>query len=156
MAEVGRNQPCTCGSGKKFKLCCMPPDNERPVWPPPGFVAKLQGAGESVVLLLDDDPLSDLSNNVLDLIAEGNLERAEEVCKILLADYPDQIQGLKRTARVAEARGDLPKAIEYYKRAADFAATHEGFSPEAERDYRADAQRLEAEVRGEQGLKSNY
>ena len=23
MGKVGRNQPCPCGSGKKFKVCCM-------------------------------------------------------------------------------------------------------------------------------------
>ena len=22
-APVGRNEPCTCGSGKKFKKCCL-------------------------------------------------------------------------------------------------------------------------------------
>jgi uncharacterized protein YecA (UPF0149 family) len=22
-AEVGRNEPCPCGSGKKYKKCCM-------------------------------------------------------------------------------------------------------------------------------------
>jgi hypothetical protein len=22
MAKIGRNQPCTCGSGKKYKGCC--------------------------------------------------------------------------------------------------------------------------------------
>lgn len=24
MAEIGRNEPCPCGSGKKYKKCCMP------------------------------------------------------------------------------------------------------------------------------------
>ncbi|WP_275540783.1 SEC-C metal-binding domain-containing protein [Aliidiomarina iranensis] len=23
MAQLGRNDPCSCGSGKKFKKCCM-------------------------------------------------------------------------------------------------------------------------------------
>lgn len=23
MADVGRNEPCPCGSGKKFKRCCL-------------------------------------------------------------------------------------------------------------------------------------
>lgn len=156
MATVGRNQPCTCGSGKKYKLCCKPPESTRPVWPPPGFVAKLPGADELVPFFLDDDPLDDLSNSVLDLIEEGDLDRAEEVCRQLLVDYPDQIDGLERTARVAEARGELPRAIEYYRLAAEFAATHEGFSPESEPYYRGNAERLEAHLRGGQGLKSDH
>ncbi len=27
MAEIGRNEPCPCGSGKKYKKCCMLKDN---------------------------------------------------------------------------------------------------------------------------------
>ena len=32
MAKIGRNQPCPCGSGKKFKHCCL--HLERSVQPP--------------------------------------------------------------------------------------------------------------------------
>jgi len=38
MAKIGRNDPCACGSGKKYKKCCMARDQaatlaERPVQP---------------------------------------------------------------------------------------------------------------------------
>ena len=26
--KIGRNDPCRCGSGKKYKKCCMPNDKE--------------------------------------------------------------------------------------------------------------------------------
>jgi hypothetical protein len=26
MAKVGRNAPCPCGSGKKYKMCCLAQD----------------------------------------------------------------------------------------------------------------------------------
>ena len=26
MAKIGRNDPCPCGSGKKYKKCCMASD----------------------------------------------------------------------------------------------------------------------------------
>jgi uncharacterized protein YecA (UPF0149 family) len=29
-AKVGRNQPCPCGSGKKYKKCCW--DTDRGAW----------------------------------------------------------------------------------------------------------------------------
>lgn len=29
MAEIGRNEPCPCGSGKKYKKCCLAKDEER-------------------------------------------------------------------------------------------------------------------------------
>jgi hypothetical protein len=28
-ARPGRNQPCHCGSGRKYKQCCLEKDNER-------------------------------------------------------------------------------------------------------------------------------
>ena len=27
LAKTGRNEPCPCGSGKKFKKCCLPLSN---------------------------------------------------------------------------------------------------------------------------------
>lgn len=26
MSQLGRNDPCPCGSGKKYKKCCLPRD----------------------------------------------------------------------------------------------------------------------------------
>ena len=28
MAKIGRNDPCACGSGKKYKKCCMANDED--------------------------------------------------------------------------------------------------------------------------------
>jgi len=56
MAKIGRNQPCPCGSGKKYKHCCLPlVQTGQPVAPemvqPTSFslrteVEKLQAAAE--------------------------------------------------------------------------------------------------------------
>jgi hypothetical protein len=27
--EIGRNEPCRCGSGKKYKRCCMDGDEKK-------------------------------------------------------------------------------------------------------------------------------
>jgi hypothetical protein len=29
MADIGRNDPCTCGSGKKYKKCCEAKDSAK-------------------------------------------------------------------------------------------------------------------------------
>lgn len=50
MAKIGRNDPCPCGSGKKYKKCCFgqaPADNSAPAPEPitvTGEVAKIQAA----------------------------------------------------------------------------------------------------------------
>jgi len=31
LSKVGRNDPCPCGSGKKYKKCCMIKDQERSI-----------------------------------------------------------------------------------------------------------------------------
>jgi len=31
MAKVGRNEPCPCGSGLKYKKCCLPKEERTPV-----------------------------------------------------------------------------------------------------------------------------
>ncbi|MEW6759152.1 MAG: SEC-C metal-binding domain-containing protein, partial [Acidobacteriota bacterium] len=35
MTGPGRNDPCPCGSGKKFKKCCLGKDPQPPPPPPP-------------------------------------------------------------------------------------------------------------------------
>lgn len=29
MGDIGRNDPCHCGSGKKYKKCCFPKEERR-------------------------------------------------------------------------------------------------------------------------------
>ncbi len=35
--DVGRNDPCPCGSGKKFKKCCLGKEAVEGPWMPPGL-----------------------------------------------------------------------------------------------------------------------
>ncbi|MCB1118770.1 MAG: SEC-C domain-containing protein [Chlamydiia bacterium] len=46
--KVGRNDPCSCGSGKKYKQCCMTKGNEPPKIT---FKAKVLGQQKQVNLL---------------------------------------------------------------------------------------------------------
>jgi len=111
MKEPGRNTPCPCGSGKKYKMCCLKREKEtkaeKPLIPPPGKPT-----------FFEDDIDQD-SNRVVDLINEGRLDQAEEAAQHLLKKYPDLPDGLERTAAVLEARGERGQAAEYYRKAAD-------------------------------------
>ncbi len=33
MTKIGRNEPCHCGSGRKYKKCCLPQEQERATAP---------------------------------------------------------------------------------------------------------------------------
>lgn len=108
--KPGRNEPCPCGSGKKYKKCCL---NNPAV------------GGTFIYTDLDM-----LSNKVNELIKDGRLAEAEDTCRILMKKYPDQIDGLHRYAEVYEAMGEKQKASRYYRKAANFAEQSDGFEQE--------------------------
>jgi tetratricopeptide (TPR) repeat protein len=121
MEKIGRNAPCPCGSGKKYKKCCLPLHQE----------SSIQKHSKEPFPLVPEFPeLDRLSNSVVDLIEEGRLEEAETICHQLLSRYPDQIDGTERLAEVYEARGEKKKAAEYYRKAAAFAQQYPGFDQE--------------------------
>jgi tetratricopeptide (TPR) repeat protein len=89
--------------------------------------------------------LDQLSNGVVDLIAENKLDEAEAVSRRLLADFPDQIDGLDRIAQVYEARNEKEKAEQHYRKAADFAKSMPGFDQESISWYLSEANRIREE-----------
>lgn len=124
MKKVGRNAPCPCGSGKKIKKCCV-------------NVPKLPSGGRFVYTDLDL-----LSNKVRDLLDEGRLTEAEAVCRQLMEQYPEQIDGLHRYAELFEARGERQKAAEYYRKAASFALLAGGFARRTVEGFKKKAEEL--------------
>jgi len=109
MKEPERNDPCPCGSGKKYKKCCLGRSGDR------GSAAR-PGTFEEVAA--DVARLDETSNLVPDLLDRGRIEEAEAVASRLLAEYPDEPDGLERMAEVLEAKGENSKAAEHYRRAA--------------------------------------
>ena len=131
MPKIGRNEPCPCGSGKKYKKCCLLEQDGRPTSLPP--------IKHRVVYT----ELDQLSNSVVDLINQNELEKAEAVSQRLLSEYPDQVDGFDRLAMVYEARGDRKRAAEYYRKAADFARSNPGFDKDSIDRFLSEAKRME-------------
>ncbi len=114
MAKTSRNAPCPCGSGKKYKKCCLPKEEAARVVTPQPDPAR---PPTTVDFFGDEeDNLDELSNGVLDLIEAGKLEEAEVACAELRRQYPQVIDWMERTGMIHEARGETEKAIEYYQR----------------------------------------
>jgi tetratricopeptide (TPR) repeat protein len=135
MAKVGRNDPCHCGSGKKYKKCCQPKEQaaEREV------IAKDQAArseraaerrleqrrakeefkeeflarfaGEA-----DADELTTASNAAVDLVQAGKLEEAEAAARDLIARYPEVHDGWDRLGMMYEAKGENKAAADCYRK----------------------------------------
>jgi hypothetical protein len=143
MAKPGRNDPCPCGSGNKYKKCCLPKDEaaERE------GLAKTQARRESqaaahrlhvhelkaqVAARLRmaeeedtyEDELDAASNAVVHLVTAGKLDAAETAARDLLARYPEVHDGWERLGMVHEARGNRPEAADCYRKVIEFIRQH--------------------------------
>ncbi len=67
MTKAGRNDPCTCGSGKKMKKCCGTPK-------PKKFEASIISSGTS--------KLSSLFNQQVSLVSSDVTERPSLAAKV--------------------------------------------------------------------------
>jgi tetratricopeptide (TPR) repeat protein len=130
--KTGRNQPCPCGSGKKYKRCCLG-KTEPSVPTPTSEFTRFPGAepfyapGTETDWVAVEGPLDRLSNRVVRLVDQGRLDEAEEAWEELNREYPDEIDSIERKAIILEARGRKLEAAAQYRRAAEYAQTHPGF-----------------------------
>jgi tetratricopeptide (TPR) repeat protein len=121
MSNVNRNDPCPCGSGKKFKRCCRTSNQPEKIKNPARDLPKRNAIASSHLFgLLSEDQLVIDSNRVVDLIHENRLDEAETVAAKLLIDYPEVHDGFERLAMVYEAQGNLVDALEMYENALQF------------------------------------
>lgn len=135
MSKVGRNEPCPCGSGKKYKKCCEARDQELSHEQPRRAEAERLAAiaralAEKIDLGLGSalhwgehegehpDEIYELSDLVDALVKDGKFDEAEAAARKLEADYPDEPVGTECLASVYEARGLNQTAAELYRRAA--------------------------------------
>ncbi len=138
MTKIGRNDPCPCGSGQKYKRCCQPKDEE-------AASVALKAAAEARAAeaarhahdhdhhycehcgdLMEDvtDELTRDSNAVIDLVHEGKLDEAEQAAQALLEHYPEVHDGYDRLGMVYEARGDKKAAADCYRKVIEFVRAH--------------------------------
>ena len=139
MTKIARNAPCPCGSGKKYKKCCLKKDQEAER----EKQAELRVPYEPAVIYDGEDDLDDLSNRANDLIREGRFDEAEEAIREIERQYPGIIDVIDRTAQLLEAKGENKAAAEYYRRAADYARNNPGFEDASIAYYVELAERLD-------------
>jgi hypothetical protein len=130
MVKVGRNQPCPCGSGKKYKQCCLANDEaaaaaareqQRRDAPP----LPIRPPGPAWRPAIDDDGerLDRLSNGTVDLIHAGKLDEAERMAHRLLDEFPDLPDGHMRLGQLFRARNEPARAAQHLRLAAAVART---------------------------------
>jgi tetratricopeptide (TPR) repeat protein len=137
--RTGRNDPCPCGSGKKYKHCCLEKDRAAELAPAVAQRVALQAQKatqkanqvalqkdyqeellESLVALQEAQALDAASNAVVDLVHAGRLDEAEQAARELLARYPEVHDGHDRLGMVHEARGQFRQAADCYRKVIEF------------------------------------
>ena len=149
--KIGRNDPCHCGSGNKYKKCCLAKDEaaerdslvkaqarrEQPTvahrheraaehrLPVDELMAEV-AARLSMAEKEDayEDELDAASNAVVQLVGAAKLDEAEAAARDLLVRFPDVHDGWDRLGMVHEARGDSRQAADCYRKVIDFIRQH--------------------------------
>ncbi len=142
--KIGRNDPCHCGSGKKYKRCCLEEDQEGERFVREATVAALAAEhAEEDEFYKWSARLDEESNAVIDLIEAGKLDEAEQAAHRLIADYPEVHDGYDRLGMVYEARTEPKKAADCYRKVVEFLSENPS---DDEREIIADFQRLVQEL----------
>ncbi|MBU0593641.1 MAG: tetratricopeptide repeat protein [Gammaproteobacteria bacterium] len=91
-SKTGRNDPCPCGSGKKYKQCCQRPS------PPPDQALACYNMGNA-------------------FLAQGRLDAAVEGFRAAIAYRPEYAEAHNNLGAALQAKGQLDNAIECFRKA---------------------------------------
>lgn len=118
-ASVGRNDPCRCGSGKKYKKCCLGKDEaahprvQEPVGPSEGDNATRWFSEMEAELGHLDDVMHEAEHAVED----GHFEQAEELYLHIRKHSPLTIHSYYILAKLRAAQGRWGEAAAAYEEA---------------------------------------
>ncbi len=118
MPKIGRNDPCPCGSGKKYKHCCRVKDEAAE------HQQRQARFEERQAQLEHDDELARASNAVIELLDAGKVNEAERAARELLVRFPEVHDGYDRLGMVYEARGEHQAAADCYRKVIEFVRAH--------------------------------
>ena len=93
MIKQGRNDPCACGSGKKFKQCC--------------------GRTESNVTAISPQVIAKALRAAWSNFEALRFEQSDAICQQILKVVPAQIDAIYLLGLIALKDGQITRAIEY-------------------------------------------
>jgi tetratricopeptide (TPR) repeat protein len=132
MAKIGRNDLCPCGSGKKYKRCCMARDEaatRETLAAANAAATTATAAGQHDPHLCHDcnEQLDAAANAVLGLIDARKFAEAEQAAHEVLARFPAVHDGYECLGRLYQAKGDHHHAAECYRKIIAFARNEPHF-----------------------------
>ena len=160
--RTGRNDPCHCGSGQKYKRCCLEKDQaaESEVFAARRAEAAAKEAEFAAKVAamraefeqgheVEEDELTDASNAAVDLVQAGKLEEAEKAARELLVRFPEVHDGFDRLGMVHEARGEKQLAADCYRKVVEFCRAHpDQYDPDFATRFEQMVQELDPPIPG--------
>lgn len=118
MAKIGRNDTCPCGSGKKYKRCCL----EAPVaMELAATTADAPTEAHQELCPCCVDELNERADQVVDELLAGRVDEAEALCHDFLRDFPGEAEGIDLLSMICEQRGQRERALELLRQASAIA-----------------------------------
>lgn len=153
--NASRNDPCPCGSGKKYKKCCLAQDQKSAADARRRRQAdeeerQLAEAAEHDEFMKHAAALEKLSNHANDLTRSGQWAEAESCCRELLQRFPEEIDGHHRSYECYKAKGDLVLAKVHAEATLLMVESREGFDPGFPARLKKDIARFEHAIQKEQ------
>jgi len=106
MKTIGRNDPCPCGSGKKFKQCCIP-----------ASIDSSFSAQQRASLPVGPDKVAELCARAHLLRTMGRLDEAVESYRQVLLIRPTFAEAHNSLGNALADQGRLDEAVTCYEQA---------------------------------------
>lgn len=140
--KIGRNAPCPCGSGRKYKSCCRAAhERARRATRQIKRDALASGNPEAAIkhhLIL----LSNVRDKAQALLAAGDFDAAREAAHDVLRQFPGEVDAYELLATIAEADGKIGEAERWWRKALAHIESLDDYHPEASGEIRLQIERL--------------
>jgi hypothetical protein len=148
MSKIGRNDPCPCGSGEKYKRCCQEKDEAAQRLARETSNAELRSDVEARQAAIAEQldryqQCTKATAAVFQLIQARNFAQAEIEAREHMESFPEVPDGYDLMGMLCEARNEPVQAVHWYRQVIAFIRAHpDVFSANDETRYQRRIERL--------------
>jgi tetratricopeptide (TPR) repeat protein len=115
--KVGRNDPCPCGSGKKYKKCCMPKDEEQKSETQSDESMDITAPSDNQKQQPQSDETENNFNRASNLMEKSQFDQASRVFRMIILTDKDNYKAITGYGRCLAEMGMYEDACKYFEKA---------------------------------------
>ena len=157
--KISRNDPCRCGSGKKYKKCCLAQDETAATeqrkrarqadTAEPDDCLNADNLSDIDGFVVYVEALEELTNRANDRIRSKQWAEAEVCCRRLIEQFPEEIDGHHRFYEYYTARGDFLEAKNHAQATLAMVESREGFDPQFPAEIKEDIAAFDEQIQAD-------